>query len=61
MDLQTEPPDICARVYSFTFSSHSLSVSGSGHAKPLCSTESPAVKEYWQVDNISHVVMAIDV
>lgn len=46
---------------AFTLSGQSLSIGGGCHAKLFGSAEPSAVEEYWQVDNVSHVVVAIDV
>lgn len=46
---------------AFTLRGQSLSIGGGCHAKLFGSAESSAVEEYWQVDNVSHVVVAIDV
>lgn len=46
---------------SFTFRRQRLSIGGGCHAEFLSCTEASAVEEYWQVDNVFHVVMAVDV
>lgn len=46
---------------SFTFSRQCLSVGGGFHAKLFGRTEASAVEEYRQVDNVPHVVVAVDV
>lgn len=45
----------------FTLSRHHISVGGSCHAELFGRAQASAIEEYWQVDNVSHVVVAIDV
>lgn len=52
--------DVTKRLF-VTLSRQSLSIGRRCHAKLFGSAESSAVEEHWQVDNVSHVVMAIDV
>lgn len=46
---------------SFTFSGRGLSIDGCCHAELFGRAETSAVEEYWQVDDVLHVVMSVDV
>lgn len=44
-----------------TLSRHCFSIGRGNHAELFGCTETSAVEEHWQVDNVPHVVMSIDV
>lgn len=46
---------------SSTFGGKGLSIDGRGQAELLGRAETSAVEEYWQVDDVPHVVMSVDV
>lgn len=48
-------------IYIFTFHRQCLSIARGGHTKLFGCTETSAVEEHWQVDDVPHVVVAIDV
>ena len=57
---------VCARVYVFvcscrTLCSGQVSVGGGSQTQLLGSAEAPAVQEHRQVDDVPHVVVAVDV
>ena len=46
---------------SFTLSRRWLSIDGGRHAEFFGRAEASAVEEYWQVDDVPHVVVSVDV
>lgn len=44
-----------------TLNRQCLSIGGGYHAEFFGCTETSAVEEYWQVNNVPHVIMSIDV
>lgn len=51
----------CILAIVLTLSRQCLSIGGGYHAELFGCTETSAVEEYWQVNNVPHVVMSIDV